>query len=68
MFLTVILSLLDFTWLNLRFLIKTMSSKHFYTSADGLVLKSLRGAILLNPSLRLYALITLSGVHITHRT
>ncbi|KAF5346822.1 hypothetical protein D9756_010568 [Leucocoprinus leucothites] len=31
-----------------------MTTRHFYTSPDGLVLKSLRGAVLLNPSLRLH--------------
>jgi len=32
-----------------------MTSKHFYSSADGLVFKSLRGAALLNPSLKLHS-------------
>ncbi|KXN91895.1 Dihydroxyacetone kinase 1 [Leucoagaricus sp. SymC.cos] len=31
-----------------------MTTRHFYPSAEGLVLKSLRGAILLNPSLKLH--------------
>ncbi|KAF9444210.1 DAK1/DegV-like protein [Macrolepiota fuliginosa MF-IS2] len=32
-----------------------MTSRHFYPSADGLVLKSLKGAVLLNPSLKLHS-------------
>ncbi|KDR76687.1 hypothetical protein GALMADRAFT_225637 [Galerina marginata CBS 339.88] len=32
-----------------------MTTKHLYDSADGLVLKSLRGAVALNPSLRLHS-------------
>ncbi|KAG1748052.1 DAK1 DegV-like protein [Suillus lakei] len=32
-----------------------MSHKHIYNSSDGLVLKSLRGAVALNPALRLHA-------------
>ncbi|KAF5372202.1 hypothetical protein D9758_005026 [Tetrapyrgos nigripes] len=32
-----------------------MSHKHIYNSSDGLVLKSLQGAVILNPSLRLHA-------------
>ncbi|KAG5716221.1 Dihydroxyacetone kinase [Termitomyces sp. T112] len=32
-----------------------MSSKHIYHSADGLVLKALRGAVALNPALELHA-------------
>ncbi|RDB27554.1 Dihydroxyacetone kinase 1 [Hypsizygus marmoreus] len=32
-----------------------MSTKHIFNSADGLVLKALRGAVALNPALRLHA-------------
>lgn len=31
-----------------------MNAKHLYDSADGLVLKSLRGAVALNPGIILY--------------
>ncbi|KAF8152613.1 hypothetical protein B0H34DRAFT_755406 [Crassisporium funariophilum] len=43
-----------------------MSTKHLYNSADGLVLKSLKGAVALNPVLRLHA--SSKSVYLAHHS
>ncbi|KAK7031074.1 hypothetical protein VNI00_013674 [Paramarasmius palmivorus] len=45
-----------------------MSTKHLYNTPDGLVLKSLQGAVSLNPTLCLHAPSKSVYIHPTHRT